>query len=109
MNLKDQRVCEYCHGKSIKRIYKFFLDEVEQLRDEGSISEAQFQSLRKDILDISNAQIRDVKDFLEQYRILSYKDGDSEFTNIATLSEHISKDIARMMLEWKQFIDTEKE
>jgi hypothetical protein len=101
MNLKDQRVCNYCMSRAIKRLYKVFLNEAEDLVDSKRITETEFEAIRKKILDCGNDQIRDAEEFIKNYSEISFKDGTSEFSTVKSLAEHVTNLVANAILEWQ--------
>lgn len=55
--------------RSIKNLYLQFLYMVEDLRDNGQVSEDEFTRLRKRILDYGNASSRDIVAQIEEFEI----------------------------------------
>jgi len=58
------------HGlihREVKKLYLSFLYTVEDLRNEGSIDDIQFQRLRKRILDYGNNCYRNIEEELDTF------------------------------------------
>lgn len=71
MKEQDVNACLYAGTKSIKRVYKFFLTEIEKLRDDDILTSEEFDYLRSKILDIGNGEIRELQNFIENYSELT--------------------------------------
>jgi hypothetical protein len=63
--LDKGKILDLFRFQSVRRVttlYKNFLFILEDLKNDGSISEAQYQSLRKKILDLGNDTSREMED-----------------------------------------------
>jgi len=67
MEKKDYGYFNYLGKRCIKHIFKQYLYHLEDLADNGAISEEDFEKARERILDVGNDQVRFFEDQARNY------------------------------------------
>lgn len=67
MNIQECNYVSFCVERSIKRVYKSYLRQIDDLYENGVISDEKHDYLRNRVLDIGNEVTREFQESMEKY------------------------------------------